>query len=110
VAAFEFQRGRTQVRSQVDTPDSTTVAHGYVDFGAETLEVRVVPDAKGVNLKVPVPVVVHGSLARAADGHSDLTPRREGARHRGGPLPHVPRRTSGVATLPRATAGRPGPL
>jgi hypothetical protein len=48
----------------VDTPDSTTVAHGYVDFGAETLEVRVVPDAKGVNLKVPAPIVVHGSLAR----------------------------------------------
>ena len=38
VAAFEFQGGRTQVRSLVDTPDSTTVAHGYVDFGAETLE------------------------------------------------------------------------
>ena len=48
----------------MDTPDSTTVAHGYIDFGAETLEVRVVPDAKGVNLKVPVPIVVQGSLAR----------------------------------------------
>jgi uncharacterized protein involved in outer membrane biogenesis len=63
LAAFDFQGGRTRVNVLVDTPDSTVVAQGDLDLGAETLNVRVTPDAKGVNLKVAAPVVIHGSLA-----------------------------------------------
>lgn len=62
VAAFELSGGQPQVRILVDTPDSTTVAHGHLDLGAEKLEIRVVPDPKSVHLKVAAPIVVSGSL------------------------------------------------
>jgi hypothetical protein len=63
LAAFDFQGGRTKVNVLVDTPVSTVVAEGDLDLGAETLNIRVSPDAKGVHLKVAAPVVIQGPLA-----------------------------------------------
>lgn len=63
LAAFDFQGGKTEVHILVDSPVSTVVAHGDLDLGAETLNVRVTPHAKGVHLKIAAPVVIHGPLA-----------------------------------------------
>jgi hypothetical protein len=63
VAAFRFQAGRTEVRAILDTPYSTVVSTGTLDLGAETLDVRVIPDSKGVTLSVATPVTVKGPLA-----------------------------------------------
>ncbi len=63
LAAFDFEGGRTQVRGLVDSQDSTVVAGGTLDLGAETIELRLVPDPKGVHLKVSAPVVIQGPLA-----------------------------------------------
>ena len=62
LAAFDFEGGRTRVRGLVDSQDSTVVASGTLDLGEETIELRLVPDPKGVHLKVSAPVVIQGPL------------------------------------------------
>ncbi|MCG6861445.1 MAG: AsmA family protein, partial [Chromatiaceae bacterium] len=63
IAAFELESGRTNVAILIDTTDSTVVAQGLLDLGAETLDARVDPAPKGAHLEVPAPIVVRGQLA-----------------------------------------------
>jgi len=62
IAALQFSNGKTAVHGLLDTPYSTVLTQGDVDLGGETLNLRVLPHDKGVNLSVATPVLVSGSL------------------------------------------------
>jgi AsmA family protein len=63
LVALSFDRGRTAIKGVVDTPNSVVTGEGSLDLARETIELRLVPQAKGVNLSVAAPVVVTGPLA-----------------------------------------------
>ena len=62
LAELAFSGGRGQVKGLLDTPYSTVVAQGDLDFGTQTLSLRVSPTPKRATLSVASPVRVHGSL------------------------------------------------
>lgn len=63
VAALDVSGGHSDLSAVIDSRDSLVVAGGTLDLDAETLAVRVVPEPKGVNLRVSVPIRISGSLA-----------------------------------------------
>lgn len=48
----------------LDTQHSTVFANGQVDFQKEQLDIKVLPQAKGVTLSVAYPVHLYGSLSK----------------------------------------------
>ncbi len=63
MVALDFDAGRTAIKGVIDTPNSTVTSEGSLDLARETLDLRLVPNPKGVNLSVTAPVRVSGPLA-----------------------------------------------
>ncbi len=63
LVAMNFDDGRTRIKGVIDTPNSTVTGEGSLDLVKETIELRLVPQAKGVTLAVSTPVLVSGPLA-----------------------------------------------
>jgi uncharacterized protein involved in outer membrane biogenesis len=63
LVAMNFEGGRTRIKGVIDTPNSTVTGEGSLDLVKETIELRLVPQAKGVTLAVSTPVLVSGPLA-----------------------------------------------
>jgi hypothetical protein len=64
LVVLTFEVGRTDIKSVMDTPNSTVTGEGRLDLARETIELRLVPQPKGVRvLSVAAPVLVSGRLA-----------------------------------------------
>ncbi len=63
LAVLSFKDGQTPIRGVIDTPNSTVTGEGRLDLARESIELRLVPQAKGVTLAVAAPVLVSGPLA-----------------------------------------------
>lgn len=63
LVVLTFKAGRTDIKGVIDTPNSTVSGEGRLDLAQETIELRLVPQPKGVAvLSVAAPVLVSGRL------------------------------------------------
>ncbi len=61
--SINFEHGKGELQSLLDTEYSTVRGSGQIDLAAETLKLEIDPKAKGVTLSVATPVTVEGALS-----------------------------------------------
>lgn len=82
ISDMKLEQGMLTTRlALLDTQYSTVAINGQVDLKQEQLDLKVSPEAKGVNLSVAFPVKVQGTLAKP-----NLTVEKTGALLKAGEL------------------------